>query len=286
MKRKIIVCYVPVLHAGYLDFFRRHEDAEVIFLISEGVLLTLPSELKYLQKKDALRAIPTSQMATLLRLAVAPSVKILHSENDCRYDGEVEVVAPDEDVTRAVVAKFFPNLRTRFESVFLRWHRNNVTEEKEVQPNRSIDVSHFEEEVLRMAKRVGATSADWWRQVGGVLVRDGVPILIAANQHMPDPQMPNAFGDPRSLFSKGLNFHLSTADHSEAILVGEAARRGIPLCGTWLFVTDFPCPPCAKLIARSGITRCYFSRGYAVLDGENILKSSGVELIFVPLPPR
>jgi len=66
-----------------------------------------------------------------------------------------------------------------------------------------------------------------------------------------------------------------------AMLIAEAAKRGISLEGTNLYVTDFPCPPCAKLIARSGITRLYFSRGYAVLDGESTLKNKGVELVFV-----
>lgn len=281
MKGKIIICYVPVLHAGYLSFFRRHEDAEAILILSENILISLPSELKYLQRKDALRAVPAQEMALVLRQLVKPPVGLFRGREGRRFGAEVTIVAPDEDITRAVAAEYFPDLSTLFENVFLRWHRNNVTEETEVQPGREVNVSQFEEEMLYAAERVGAKSADWWRQVGALLVRDGIPILTAVNQHMPDPQMPNAFGDPRSLFSKGVNFHLSTADHAEAILIGESARRGISLRGTWLFVTDFPCPSCARLVARSGVTRCYYGKGYAVLDGEDILRSSNVELVHV-----
>ena len=48
-----------------------------------------------------------------------------------------------------------------------------------------------------------------------------------------------------------------------------------------MYVTVFPCPPCAKLIAYSGIKRLYCGGGYAVLDGEEVLKSNGVEIYFV-----
>jgi dCMP deaminase len=48
-----------------------------------------------------------------------------------------------------------------------------------------------------------------------------------------------------------------------------------------LYVTVFPCPPCAKLIAYSGIKNVYCGGGYGVLDGEDILKSRGVKVFFV-----
>ena len=46
-----------------------------------------------------------------------------------------------------------------------------------------------------------------------------------------------------------------------------------------MYVTDFPCPPCARLIAAAGISRLYFRDGYAVLDGEEILRAAGVDIL-------
>jgi dCMP deaminase len=46
-----------------------------------------------------------------------------------------------------------------------------------------------------------------------------------------------------------------------------------------MYVTDFPCPPCAKLIAAAGISRLYFREGYAVLDGQDVLDAAGVEVV-------
>jgi dCMP deaminase len=48
-----------------------------------------------------------------------------------------------------------------------------------------------------------------------------------------------------------------------------------------MYVTDFPCPPCAKLIAGAGIAKLYFRSGYAVLDGQEVLEAAGVELLKV-----
>ena len=48
-----------------------------------------------------------------------------------------------------------------------------------------------------------------------------------------------------------------------------------------MYVTTFPCPTCAKLIAYSGIKKLYAGGGYAVLDGELVLKAKGVKIIFV-----
>ncbi len=49
-------------------------------------------------------------------------------------------------------------------------------------------------------------------------------------------------------------------------------------------MTDFPCPPCAKLLAGAGVARVYYRSGYAVLDGEQVLRDAGVELVRVAAP--
>jgi dCMP deaminase len=90
-------------------------------------------------------------------------------------------------------------------------------------------------------------------------------------------------GDPRSNFNKGVHYEISTAAHAEARLIARAAREGIATEGAVLYVTDFPCPPCAKLIAAAGIAKLYSRRGYAVLDGNDVLEAAGVEIALVHL---
>ena len=90
-----------------------------------------------------------------------------------------------------------------------------------------------------------------------------------------------AAGDPRSNFFKGVALELSTATHAEARLIARAAREGGATEGAVMYVTDFPCPPCAKLIAGAGVAKLYFRAGYAVLDGQDVLEAAGVELVQV-----
>ena len=82
-------------------------------------------------------------------------------------------------------------------------------------------------------------------------------------------------------FKRGLNIELTTDQHAESVVISEAAKKGIALLGADLYISTFPCPPCAKIVAAAGIKRCYFLSGYSMLDGERILKDSGVEIIQV-----
>jgi dCMP deaminase len=76
---------------------------------------------------------------------------------------------------------------------------------------------------------------------------------------------------------------LSTALHAEAAIVASAARDGLPLAGADLYVSTFPCPGCARLVAEAGFRRCYFAGPYSLLGGETVLRAAGVELIWVDL---
>ena len=110
-------------------------------------------------------------------------------------------------------------------------------------------------------------------------------ILGAAwNHHRPTEYAPYVDGDPRDAFSRGVRADLSTAIHAEASVVAQAARGGRALGGADIYVTTFPCPACARLIAESGFRRCYFTGPYSVLEGDHILRAAGVGLFWVDAP--
>jgi dCMP deaminase len=135
--------------------------------------------------------------------------------------------------------------------------------------------------LVRHATELAGRSSDWWRQVGAIAWR-GEEILGAAwNHHCPTEYAPYIDGDPRDSFSRGVRADLSTAVHAEASVVARAARAGTALGGADLFVTTFPCPACARLIAEAGFRRCYFAGAYSVLDADGILRAAGVELQWV-----
>jgi dCMP deaminase len=277
----VALAYVPVLHEGYRRFFKKLRDAGVEELYIIGSELAGVSD--YLRKE--IRALDPELMVKAVRsLGIFSMVSVATEGVLIRWNANgTSVVMPDEDICRSLAEKLIPNCRTEFEAVFLRWDRTNTVAEHLAQPHRTITVTELDREFLGRALEESRQASGWWRQVGAVLVRDREMLIVAHNRHVPSPHMPYTNGDPRNAFKKGVNIELGTELHAEKGVICKAAREGIRTEGTYLYASTFPCPPCAKAIAYSGIARCYFSEGYAMLDGESILKSQGVEVIHVPL---
>jgi dCMP deaminase len=106
-------------------------------------------------------------------------------------------------------------------------------------------------------------------------------MLSAHNTHLPSVYEVYYAGDPRSNFNAGESIEISKAIHSEASIIAQASKYGVSTKGCELFVTTFPCPACANLIALSGITRVYFADGYSLVGSIDVLREYGVEVVRV-----
>lgn len=60
----------------------------------------------------------------------------------------------------------------------------------------------------------------------------------------------------------GKDKDLCMAAHAEFNAICQAARRGIALDGSILYVTTYPCPTCAKAVIQSGIKEVRYLRSY------------------------
>lgn len=270
-----LVLYVPVIHAGYLRLFQEQKDrVDGFYLLGDKLVA------EFATLHHEIRALPPEVMKKEIEaLGYFTKVEVLTPENT-ELLKERDILSADEEVSHRFVAKYLPGNRATYLSVFLRW------DEKSVLTVRDIDTSASSEDAQdrEFIKRAGAEalkSSDWWRQVGAIVVKDGKTILETHNHHVPSEQMPYINGDPRDVIEAGKHSHLSTALHAEQSVIVEAARKGISLEDTSLFLTVFPCVVCAKLVAYSGIKKVYFATGHASLDGEQVLKANNVELIQV-----
>jgi dCMP deaminase len=265
----VVVAYVPVLHDGYRRFLEAHGSGRRVFLIGPELYV----DFRPLAKD--IRALDAHAMAKAIgALGIATDVGVLDVEGAERLaaDGR-RIVMPAEDVSYLVTERFFERCKVAYDTVFLRWDKTRT-----VQLLRPRAESSSGE--LAWAAELAATkSVDWWRQVGAAIrFKDGT-IKAAHNEHHPHRLSAYAAGDPRSNFSKGVAYDLSTATHAEARLIAGAAREGRSTDGAVMYVTDFPCPACAKLIAGAGIAKLHFREGYAVLDGQDVLEAAGVEIV-------
>jgi len=276
---KIIFAYIPVLHQGYRQFFEKYaSEVRALYLFGQELI----QEFDHLKRKD-IRALAPEQVQRAIQswhLFTAVYIADYNALDDIRLIN-LPIIMPDEDECRELAAKYLDNCHVEFDSVFLRWDKSRSIAQKEVSCDRMVPFEGFVSEMISLASKESQKASNLWRQVGAVIARDKQVILTAYNRQVPSPRTPYIEGDARSFFKKGLHIELTTDFHAEARLITEAARRGISIDGADLYITTFPCPPCAKIIAYSGIRRCYFSSGYAMLDGERILRSQGVEIIFV-----
>jgi len=280
----IAICYIPVIHKGYLDFIRTAEANQVskILLVDLEWLRPL-EEFDYLVRKNSLPALTATDIKAALEQYTRVPVTILSEDTVGEVIASTEtLLMPREDISTFLAKRYLAGRDIHYENVFLRWNRENLGETKEPDVL-AIDLPEFVTTTFHQVLAEAEKSADWWRSVGAALVKDGVLIALSHNEHMPHEQLPNVFGDPRALFKKGININYGTAAHAEVGVIAEAARQGISPEGGELFLTDFPCPYCARLIAKAGIKKIYFLKGYAVLEGDTFLKGEGVELVQVGL---
>jgi dCMP deaminase len=274
---KIILAFIPVLHEGYRRLLETHADADCLYVFGDS----FSEEFPYLKKE--IRALPVDIILKSVRAwGMMRQVKMVEISlleelaSSCSL-----IIMPDDDVCRGIAEKYLKGSQVQFSQIFLRWDKHNASIGTKIVADQTISLLQLDQQMMALAEARAKRSSDWWRQVGAVLCVKGEPCLIDHNQHVPSEHMPYAEGDPRNCFSKGVHLDLSTAIHAEAKIIAEAARRGLSLQGSSLYVTTFPCPPCAKLIAYSGISKLYYGGGYGVLDGERILQSKEVEIIFV-----
>jgi dCMP deaminase len=278
--KKAVVSFVPVLHEGYRKFLTRHQKDANIFILGKDLIEKsdyLSKEIRMLDPKIIKKSLESWNLDY-------GKIEILNEKNikEISKDYE-EIIMPDEDVTKEIKDKYFKEKKVEFDKIFLRWDKHNTIREFPINPDIKISREEFDKQMMLKADEASEKSSDWWRRVGSVIVKNGEIIVSACNRHVPSEHMPFVNGDPRSCFHKGMHLDLSTAFHSEAACIADAARRGVSLEGVSMYVSNFPCPPCAKSIAYSGIKKLYYNIGYGVLDGESILKERGVEIILVDM---
>ena len=277
---KILIVYIPVLHQGYLDFFDKYRDADELWILGDW----LESEFKEI-KKDIRRLDPQAVKQAIEGLKAFKAIKVVDKKDfsSLTLNPQPLVVMPEDELFHALVAKYFSKAKVTYAPVFLRWDKHRVLSKFEPMPSLQISKDKFDKKIMSLALGEASKSIDWWRQVGGILVKDKRVLLAGFNKHLPTEHESYFHNDMRSLFSKGKYIELLVSIHAEANLIAAAAKKGIKLDGSDMYVTLFPCPICSKQIAQAGIKRLFYFAGYSLTDGESILKNAGVELIKVDI---
>jgi dCMP deaminase len=278
-----IISYIPALHRGYLDFFKKYPGG-ILYVLSTDFVRETPR-----MDRD-IRALTPEEVKTLATaLGIFSDVIVLDEKNIKELlTSTAPIIMPDDEVNHQFADAHLAQIKDipgkiTFIPAFLRWDRKISTTEFEVSPDRIISEDAFDKEMIAQATEEAAKSPDWWRQIGAILMRDKKVLLTTHNMSLPSEYTLNSLGDPRSNFdaNEGRYKELGKFIHAEASIIAQAAKQGIPTDGTSLYTTTFPCPACAKSLAIAGIKEVYYAKGYSLLDAEDILKAFGVKLVMV-----
>lgn len=276
---KIIIAYIPVLHEGYLQLFKNHPEAKTLYLFGDDVI----AEFAHLDR-DIRRISPDLIKKAIESWDIFDTVEILTQEKikEIAKD-KIALIVSDDDLTEELISKYFSKNPIKKDTIFLRWDKKTSIIEAAVNPDGKVSEKDFDKKMIELCRDEAKKSKDWWRRIGVVVIKDGKIIRTEHNKYVPSDQIANVEGDPRGNFKSGVHIESSLALHAEASVVAWAAKEGISLKGATIYAETFPCPPCAKQLAYSGISTLYYRTGYRVLDAERILKDQGVEIIFVDM---
>lgn len=272
-----LIAYVASPHAGYLKLFRAYPGS-VLYVLGDEFIRQFPALVRNLpavtpeESRKMIQALCIFREVHVLTLGILKTIRHL------------SIVMPDEDVSRAVALKYLEDKNVTFDDRWkLRWDWGAVNTNRRPEGERVISVNELDRELMRGAFREARRSPDLWRQIGALLVEDGNILLSAFNRHVPSEQSTYLYGDPRSNFEPGDCIEVSGALHAEAGIVAEAARRRFSPYGLDLYVTTFPCPPCAHLCAHTGIKRLFYVDGYSLVAGAETLQAKDVEIIRIEM---
>jgi dCMP deaminase len=136
------------------------------------------------------------------------------------------------------------------------------------------------EDKLRAAYVAAMNSTDRTTHVGAVLVDGGWNVVTGCNQHT------KGFGHLDEHHQRPLKYELT--EHAEREVILRAAREGIQTRGLVMVAPWATCPPCARAIVKSGISKVICHKECMdrtperwiemVALGQEILKRGGVEI--------
>ena len=125
---------------------------------------------------------------------------------------------------------------------------------------------------MRMAAIWAENSYCQRRKVGALIVKDKMIISDGYNG------TPAGF---ENICENDEGFTKPYVLHAEANAITKIARSSNNSNGATLYVTTSPCIECAKLIIQAGIVRVVYGEEYHIMDGVNLLKRVGIEVVYL-----
>jgi len=130
---------------------------------------------------------------------------------------------------------------------------------------------NWNEYFMLLAKLAATRSTCLSRPAGAVIVKDKQVLATGYNGSMPGVAHCSQEGScyrRRVGASDAGKYDNCRSIHSEANAIAQAAKRGVTIEGSSIYVTLFPCYVCTKLLASAGIKKLYYEYEYISPDAK------------------
>jgi len=124
------------------------------------------------------------------------------------------------------------------------------------------------------------------RQVGAVIVKDKKVLATGYNGAPSGLAHCAQRGCLREQLKipSGQRHELCRGLHAEQNAIIQAACYGVPIKGSSLYVTCYPCSVCAKMIINAGIVEIVTADGYPDAMSREMIEESGLCVRVIPRP--
>lgn len=140
----------------------------------------------------------------------------------------------------------------------------------------------FDKTYMQMARTISVHSKALRKQVGACLVtKHGV--VIPAYNGTPSGMDNNCEEDKGydELTQSQILVTKPEVIHAELNCILKAAKEGVSVVDSVVYVTLSPCVPCAAMMIQSGVRRVVFSEQYRDNSGIILLKTAGVAVTHI-----
>ena len=133
---------------------------------------------------------------------------------------------------------------------------------------------------MNIAKEVATRSTCDRKHVGSVIVRDKTILSTGYNGSIRG--MPHC-DEAGHMMENG---HCVATIHAETNAILQAAKNGVMIDNSEVFITASPCWPCFKMLANAGIKKIYYGEFYRDERIFNVAKKLGIELVNIPVDQK
>lgn len=133
----------------------------------------------------------------------------------------------------------------------------------------------WNEYFMAIAEQVATRSTCDRKHVGAVIVRDKTILSTGYNGSLRgSPHCDDAGHDLE-------NDHCVRTVHAEANAVAQAAKNGVAINDSDIYVTASPCLTCFKLVANAGIKTVFYKEFYRDHRITDYAREAGIELVYM-----